>query len=89
MYFSISQIKGVLTPAEHRHSMRTYHQLTQEQRYQIYSFLKMGHQQIEIVGCIGVHKSTISRELRRNRGDRGCRPQQAHRNAISREKIAF
>jgi IS30 family transposase len=78
MYFSISQIKGVL--------MRTYHQLTQEQRYQIYSLLKMGHNQTEIAECIGAHKSTISRELRRNRGQRGYRPQQAHRNAINRRK---
>ena len=41
MYFSISQIKGVLTPAEHQYGVRSYHQLTQEQRYQIYSLLKM------------------------------------------------
>ena len=64
--------------------MRTYHQLTQEQRYQIYSLLKMGHHQTVIAECIGVHKSTINRELRRNRGLRGYRPQQAHRNATSR-----
>lgn len=69
MYFSISQIKGVL--------MRTYHQLTQEQRYQIYLVLKMGHPQNEIAECIGLHKSTISRELCRNTGGRGYRPQQA------------
>jgi len=78
MYFSISQIKGVL--------MRNYHQLTQEQRYQIYSLLRMGHNQTRIAECIGAHKSTISREISRNRGQRGYRPQQAHRNAISRRK---
>jgi IS30 family transposase len=44
-----------------------YTQLTQEQRYQIYALLKMDHTQIEIAKVIGVHKSTISRELRRNR----------------------
>jgi IS30 family transposase len=74
----ISQIKGVL--------MRNYHQLTQAQRYQIYSLLKMGHNQTEIAECLGVHKSTIGRELRRNRGQRGYRPHQAHQNAISRRK---
>ena len=61
-----------------------YQQLTQEQRYQTYSLLKMEHTQTEIAGCIGVHKSTISRELRRNRGQRGYRPKQAHEKAKKR-----
>lgn len=30
------------------------------------------------------HKSAISRELRRNRGERGYRPAQAHRQAAAR-----
>ena len=64
--------------------MRYYTQLTQEQRYQIYALLKMDHTQVEIAKVIGVHKSTISRELRRNRGLRGYRPKQAHRLAVSR-----
>ena len=66
--------------------MRTYTQLTQEQRYQIYSLLKMGHPQVEIAGVIGVHKSTISRELKRNRGLKGYRPKQAHQFALNRRK---
>lgn len=48
--------------------MSTYQQLTQAQRYQIYALKKMGHHQTEIAKCIGVHKSTVSRELKRNRG---------------------
>lgn len=64
--------------------MRNYTQLTQEQRYQIYALLKMGHTQTEIAEVIGVHKSTVSRELRRNRGRRGYRPKQAHRMALER-----
>jgi IS30 family transposase len=44
----------------------------------------MDHNQSEIANVIGVHKSTISRELWRNCGRRGYRPQQAHRMAISR-----
>ncbi len=68
--------------------MRTYTQLTQEQRYQIYALLKMGHLQVEIAGVIGVHKSTISRELRRNRGLKGYRPKQAHQFALDRRKKA-
>jgi IS30 family transposase len=62
----------------------SYTQLTQEQRYQIHALLKMGHRQTEIAECLAVHKSTISRELRRNKGLRGYRPKQAHRKAMSR-----
>jgi len=64
--------------------MRTYTQLTQEQRYQIYALLTAGHIQSEIACLIKVHKSTVSREVRRNRGLRGYRPQQAHEFAIGR-----
>jgi len=62
----------------------SYNQLTQCQRYQIYALLKSDHNQTEIAQTIGVHKSTISRELKRNRGQRGYRPKQAHRKAIYR-----
>ena len=64
----------------------SYSQLTQEQRYQIYALKKTGHSQTEIAQFLGVHKSTISRELRRNRGQRGYRPKQAHRKAMVRRK---
>jgi len=66
--------------------MRTYKQLTHEQRYQIYIVKQAGHTQKFIASMIGVHKSTISRELRRNRGLKGYRPKQAHRMAMSRRK---
>jgi IS30 family transposase len=66
--------------------MKTYRQLTQAQRYQIYALKKMGHKQMEIANCIGVHKSTISRELKRNHGQRGYRPKQAQRLALSRRR---
>jgi len=68
--------------------VRTYTQLTQEQRYQIYVLLKAGHNQTEIALFIKVHKSTISRELRRNRGQKGYRPKQAHQFAWNRRKKA-
>lgn len=58
--------------------MRNYTQLTQQQRYQIYALMKAGLTQTETATIVGVHKSTISRELRRNRGLRGYRPQQAN-----------
>ena len=63
-----------------------YTQLTQEQRYQISALLKMGHNRTEIATVIGKHKSTISRELSRNKGQRGYRPKQAHRRALHRRK---
>lgn len=62
----------------------SYTQLTQEQRYQIYALLKMNHNGTEIAKVLGSHKSTISRELRRNSGQRGYRPKQAHFLAIGR-----
>jgi IS30 family transposase len=65
-----------------------YTQLTQEQRYQIYALLKMDHTQTEIAEVIEVHKSTISRELQRNRGLKGYRPKQAHQFAMNRRHRA-
>ncbi len=67
--------------------MKPYTQLTQEQRYQIHAFLKVGFKQIHIANEMGVHPCTISREVRRNRGKRGYRPQQAHQKALSRRAI--
>ncbi len=64
--------------------MKKYAQLTHEQRYHIYALKKTGSTQIVIAEEIGVHKSTISRELKRNRGQRGYRPDQAQRLACAR-----
>jgi len=69
--------------------MRTYTQLTQEQRYQIYALLKAGQNQTEIAQLIKVHKATISRELRRNRGLKGYRPKQAQQFALNRRNKAW
>ena len=66
--------------------MQRYTQLTSEQRYQIYALLKTEHTQTGIAGIVGVHKSTISRELKRNKGGRGYRPKQAHNKALERRK---
>jgi len=66
--------------------MRSYTHLTLEQRYQIQALLNMGHPYQEIATVVGVHKSTISREVRRNQGLRGYRPQQAHRFTLNRRR---
>jgi len=50
--------------------MSKYTQLTQEQRYQIYAFYKAGFSKTDIASEIGVHKSTISREMKRNQGQK-------------------
>lgn len=64
--------------------MNNYEQLTLEQRYQIYAFLKAGYSKTEIAKQIGVDKSTITRELQRNMSGRGYRPDFAHRQALTR-----
>ncbi len=66
----------------------SYTQLTREQRYQIYALKKAGHTQTETAAIIGVHKSSISRELRRNRGQRGYRPGRAQELAAARQHAA-
>lgn len=64
--------------------MSGYTQLTQGQRYQMEALLKAGHNQTMIANVLATHKSTVSRELRRNRGLRGYRPKQAHEKAMQR-----
>jgi len=63
-----------------------YTQLTQGQRYQIKALLDIGRNRTEIAHQLGVDKSTITREVYRNRGQRGYRPKQAHEKAVDRRK---
>lgn len=46
--------------------MSDYKHLTREERYQIQAYKKAGFSQVEIAKELVVHKSTISRELKRN-----------------------
>ncbi len=48
--------------------------------------MKAEHHQADIAQIMGVHKSTVSREVRRNCGLKGYRPQQAHRLALHRRQ---
>ena len=68
--------------------MKTYKHLSQEQRYHIYALRKAGFSQKEIAQEIQVSPSTICREIRRNQGLKGYRPQQAHRYACIRRSHA-
>lgn len=61
-----------------------YTHLTEGERYQIYALEKQGALQKEIAEQLGRAASTISRELRRNRGQRGYRVKQAQRKARKR-----
>ena len=66
--------------------MKTYKQLTCEQRYAIRILIKKNYLQKDIAAAVGVNKSTISRELKRNSGKRGYRPKQAQQKAVERRQ---
>lgn len=63
-----------------------YKHISQIERYQIYSLMKAQHSITQIAKLLGRHKSTISRELRRNTGFRGYRPKQACELALTRSQ---
>lgn len=65
-------------------TMKTYKQLTYEERCQIYALNKSGMSQNKIAKQLNVSQSTISREIARNTGLRGYRIQQAQRLAQQR-----
>jgi IS30 family transposase len=62
--------------------------LTQQNRYHIYALKKAGNNNSEIAKDLGVDKSTISRELSRNSGQKGYRPAQANDLACLRKENA-
>lgn len=61
-----------------------YKHLSREERYQIHSLLKAKQTISEIARLLGRHRSTISRELSRGRGQRGYRAEQACLKASER-----
>lgn len=60
--------------------------LTLAERGVLHRLKKDGHTQQKIAEVIGRHPSTISRELKRNRGRHGYRPRQAQRLANARRQ---
>ncbi|HFE39597.1 MAG TPA: IS30 family transposase, partial [Gammaproteobacteria bacterium] len=66
----------------------SYKQLTYEQRCQIYVLKKSDMSQQDIADTIGVSQPTISRELRRNTGERGYRYKQAQKKSEDRRMQA-
>ncbi|MDT8452084.1 MAG: helix-turn-helix domain-containing protein, partial [Gammaproteobacteria bacterium] len=61
--------------------------MTQEERYQIYAYKKARFSNIQIAEMLSRHVSTIKRELGRNKGQKGYRPQQAHGFAQERHQM--
>jgi IS30 family transposase len=68
--------------------MREYRQLTEDDRIEIYAMKQAGKEQNMMAAELGVHPSTISRELSRNTGLRGYRPKQAQQKALLRRLTA-
>ena len=68
--------------------MKTYSQLSYEQRCQISLLNKMGSSQIMIAEAVGVSQPTVSRELKRNTGQRGYREKQAQSFSDERRQTA-
>jgi IS30 family transposase len=68
--------------------MREYSQLTEDDRIEIYAMKQAGKEQKMIAAALGVHPSTVSRELARNAGLRGYRPKQAQQKALHRRFTA-
>jgi len=62
----------------------SYTHITQAERHQIEILVKADHTQSAIALLMGRDKSSISRELNRNRGQRGYRSKQAHSLAQER-----
>ena len=52
----------------------------------IYALLKIGQTKTKIAELLGVHKSTISQELKRNKGKRGYHPKQAQDKTDQRKE---
>ena len=66
----------------------SYKQLTLEKRYDIRAYLQAGFSKVKIAELIGVHKTTIYRELKRNMGLIHYRPLHAQMRADSRRRNA-
>ena len=65
---------------------KPYQHLCEKDRGVIYRMNKAGNTQSEIAKAIGFSQSTVSKELKRNKGGRGYRPKQAETLAAKRKK---
>src|SRR4249919_3573815 len=67
--------------------MSNYRRIMYEDRCQIYALSKRGASQESIAEVLGVSQSAVSREICRNRGQRGYRFKQAEAKAQARQAI--
>src|SRR5215472_16596621 len=67
--------------------MSNYRRIMYEDRCQIYALSRRGCSQETIAEVLGVSQSTVSREMCRNRGQRGYRFKQAEAKARARQAI--
>lgn len=67
--------------------MKRYTHLTENERYQIKTMISLGHGIAKTAEHLKRSYSTIQRELVRNRGGAGYRPQQAQRLALGRLRL--
>lgn len=65
----------------------SYSRVTYEDRIKIKLLVQQGKSNTEIAKLIGKNKSTVGRELKRNRGRRGYRVKQAQAFAVAREEL--
>lgn len=84
---SVSTLIGRLKHNVRQLMTKLYTHLTQEERYQIHAYKKAQFSNSFIANELGRHVSTIKRELARNTGLRGYRPQQAHSYAQNRHLL--
>lgn len=65
---------------------KSYHHLTRDLRCQLYALSDNGKSIGEIGVTLGMHRSTLYRELNRNKGPNGYRYEEAQRRAFERKK---
>jgi transposase, IS30 family len=67
---------------------KSYRHLTRDIRCQLYALTDNGKSTGEIAVMLGVHRSTLYRELNRNKGPKGYRYEQAQKRASEGKKIS-
>jgi IS30 family transposase len=66
-----------------------YKQLTLKERYEIKAYMQAGISIPRIAEYIGVHKTTVYREVDRNRGENGYNSEEAQKRSDRRRKTAY
>ncbi|WP_092411193.1 MULTISPECIES: helix-turn-helix domain-containing protein [Candidatus Ichthyocystis] len=65
-----------------------YSHINERERFMIYELSQKGFSITEVAHLLNRSISTISREIKRNKGQRGYRPRQAQEKARQRSKIS-